>query len=104
MPDEISFNQAARKLRSHMGRSQQSMATELGVSMAALRNYESGAVTKPDARALAAYLIRSKYIDRPRMDLANVFYDLLQTELGYALWSLARAHTTRRALTWKANN
>ncbi len=62
---------AARRLRSGLGLSQQAMATALGLSMGALRNYESGFSKAPDARALYAYTLIAEADGFP--DLATVF-------------------------------
>jgi transcriptional regulator with XRE-family HTH domain len=79
-PRDTTFQHAARELRDHLHRSQQSMATFLGLSMAALRNYESGAVTAPDARAATAYLLAAEMSDR--LDLVEVFGSALHQAMG----------------------
>lgn len=84
----LSFQQAARELRSHMARSQQAMAGFLGLSMAALRNYEAAAVTTPDARAASAYLLASEMAGRP--DLLEVFRASLYQTLGLEQPSLEK--------------
>jgi transcriptional regulator with XRE-family HTH domain len=84
----MSFQQAARELRVYLNLSQQSMATVLGLSMGALRNYESSRVINPDPRAAAAYLIVAK--NARLLELHKVVYFSLQDALGYPLWSLAR--------------
>lgn len=71
---------AARELRKHLRLSQQAMATQLGLSMGALRNYEAGSVTTPDAKALFAYLMTAQFGDRP--DLAALFREALNREIG----------------------
>lgn len=71
MPEANTIQAAARALRSHLRMSQQSMATKLGLSMGALRNYESGLVKTPEPRPLYAYLLESESCERP--DLASVF-------------------------------
>jgi transcriptional regulator with XRE-family HTH domain len=76
----VTFQQAARELRSHLHHSQQYMATFLGLSMAALRNYESGASIAPDARAAAAYLLAADMTERS--DLVEVFRSELYRALG----------------------
>jgi transcriptional regulator with XRE-family HTH domain len=73
------IQQAVRELRKHQQRSQQAMATALGLSMGALRNYESGTVTTPDPRPLYAFLMQAEGSQRP--DLAAVF----RCELNKAL-------------------
>jgi transcriptional regulator with XRE-family HTH domain len=93
LKDTKNFHQAARELRTCLNRSQQSMATELGISIAALRNYESGA-TDPEPRAIAAYLIAAK--NACLIELEDVFRSSLQDALGYPLWSLARPTRVRK--------
>jgi hypothetical protein len=56
------------------------MATSLGLSMAALRNYESGRVIAPGARAGYAYMMAAEASERP--DLAQVFRSALDRALG----------------------
>jgi hypothetical protein len=80
MSDLDTIQSAARALRAHQLRSQQSMATALGLSMGALRNYESGAVTKPEPRPLYAYMRQA--IGSGRDDLAAVFRRALNETLG----------------------
>jgi transcriptional regulator with XRE-family HTH domain len=92
----ISFQQAARELRAHLGYSQQRMATELQMSMGAVRNYESGAV-EPTPRALAAYLWEAKW--RHLGALENLFRSRLQEALGKPLWSLVRPSKQCAAIT-----
>jgi transcriptional regulator with XRE-family HTH domain len=67
----MTIQEAARELRAHMKESQQAMATGLGLSMGAVRNYESGAVAVPEARPLYAYMLTAETGGRP--DLAAVF-------------------------------
>jgi transcriptional regulator with XRE-family HTH domain len=88
-PQGMTFQQAAQEFRAHLGRSQQSMATFLGVSMAALRTYESGAVAAPDARAATAYMLAAETCDRP--DLVEVFGSALRQALGLNDRSLSAA-------------
>lgn len=76
----LTFQQAARELRAHLKRGQQSMATFIGITMAALRTYESGKVAAPDARAATAYLLAAEACGRP--DLVGVFGSALHRALG----------------------
>jgi len=95
---EMTFSQAARKFRAHLKRSQQSMATFLGVSFAALRTYENGKVGAPDARALAAYMFAAETYGRP--DLAEVFGSALHQALGLGKReSMSAAMRLMRALS-----
>jgi len=82
----MSVQQAARELRAHLQRSQQSMATFLGLSMAALRNHESGAVATPDARTALAYMMTAEASDRS--DLAQVFRVALHRVMGVPIKTL----------------
>ena len=63
------------------------MATFLGLSMAALRNHESGAVMTPDARTALAYMMTAEASDRP--DLAQVFRVALDRVMGVPVQTLA---------------
>src|SRR4030095_13360935 len=56
------------------------MASSLRLSMAALRNYESGATKAPDGRAIVAYMIAAK--ECGRSDLMLVFQAELHRALG----------------------
>jgi transcriptional regulator with XRE-family HTH domain len=90
MPGEgIMIQRAARLLRAYLHLSQQAMATALGLSMGALRNYESGAVTAPNARAATAYMMAAARAGRP--DLAEVFRDALHRSCGLATVADQRA-------------
>src|SRR5262245_4265420 len=78
---DMTFQQGARELRKHLDQSQQSMATFLGLSMGALRNYETpDAVTTPDARAATAYLLAAEMSGR--LDLVEVFRSALHQAMG----------------------
>jgi transcriptional regulator with XRE-family HTH domain len=79
LPD-ASIRNAAIELRKYVQASQPRMAVALGVSMAALRTYESGSVKTPEARAILAYLSLAEEADRK--DLMQVFGSALQTVLG----------------------
>jgi transcriptional regulator with XRE-family HTH domain len=80
MSGQLTVQQAARELRAHCQKSQQAMATFLGMSIAALRNYESGAVTEPDPRQACVYMMAADGFDRP--DLAEVFRSVLRRSIG----------------------
>ena len=69
----LTIQWAARELRSRLGLSQQAMATRLEVSMAAIRNYESGKTLKPDIGVLSRYDLIAKFSRNP--DVAEVFSD-----------------------------
>jgi len=73
----MTFQQATRELRAALRLSQQAMASYLGLSLAALRNYESGIVKHPDARAAYAYM---KIAGRP--EAVRVFELALCRALG----------------------
>jgi hypothetical protein len=79
-PHGLTFQQAAREFRAHLKKGQQSMAKFLGISMAALRTYENGAVAAPDARAATSYMLAAETCDRP--DLVGVFGLALRQALG----------------------
>jgi transcriptional regulator with XRE-family HTH domain len=74
------FAGAARELRKHMGKSQQSMAGFLGISMASLRNYEGGSTAVPEARAAVAYMLLADASRRP--DLVEFFRSVMYHGLG----------------------
>jgi transcriptional regulator with XRE-family HTH domain len=76
----MTIRQAARELRSRLGLSQQAMATRLEASMAAIRNYESGATLKPEAGILQRY--GTLAIFTRNADLAEVFEIALGNALG----------------------
>lgn len=78
----MTVKEAARELRAELKYSQQTMASTLGISMAALRNYESGAVANPDARAALAYLQAAQTCGRA--DLAGAFESKFGEAIGGA--------------------
>ena len=102
----VTFQRAARELRAHMQRSQQVMATFMGLSMAALRNYESGAVVAPDARAATAYMLTAEAAGRP--DLVKVFGSALHRALGIpefqSLADMMRAGTPEQTISTEPMN
>jgi transcriptional regulator with XRE-family HTH domain len=93
----MTLKQAACKLRAHLGFSQQDMAAWLRLSMGAVRNYESGAVRAPNARAAAAYLMAAEGNGRP--DLATVFQVALQDAVGLPVTIVSRSLTIERPET-----
>jgi transcriptional regulator with XRE-family HTH domain len=80
MDATVTVQEAARQLRSYLGLSQQAMATSLFLSMGAVRNYEAGSVSAPEARPLYAYLLCAEQAKRPQ--LAAVFRAELYRALG----------------------
>ena len=85
---DFNFQTGTRELRVLLGRSQQAMATSLGLSMGALRNYEAGKVW-PEARAAAAYMMAAHAAGAGA--LALVFADVLESIVGTPLGELADA-------------
>jgi transcriptional regulator with XRE-family HTH domain len=77
---ENQIQSAARELRARAQFSQQLMAQALGLSMGAVRNYESGAITAPDPRPLYAYRQAATNLGHP--DLAIVFRRALSDALS----------------------
>jgi transcriptional regulator with XRE-family HTH domain len=73
--EQNAIREAARDLRAHLGRTQQAMAGDLGLSMGALRNYERGTVATPEPRPLYAYMMAAELSQRP--DLAAIFRSAL---------------------------
>src|SRR5215813_2916338 len=71
---------AARTLRGRLKMSQQAMATRLNLSMAALRNYESGATESPDPRPLYAYMMEAEKSEEK--ELAATFRHALYESLN----------------------
>lgn len=88
MAPEFNFQTGARELRALLGRSQQAMAASLGLSMAALRNYEAGKAM-PEARAAVAYMMAADAAGLGA--LAQVFADALEYSIGIPLEGLADA-------------
>lgn len=76
---DLNMSAATRELRAHLRYSQQAMASFLGVSMGAVRNYECGAV-EPEAGPIAKYLAAAD--DAGLDDLVDFFYIRLQRRLG----------------------
>ena len=67
----MTIDKAVRTLRAYLGKSQQVFATELCISMAALRNYEKGQ-HQPQAKALFAF--HKTALLAGRQDLAEYFF------------------------------
>ena len=70
--------EAVRLLRRHRRMSQQAFATELGISMAALRNYESGRI--PGLKAMLLLWNNAEEANRP--DLCGVFRLYVESQVG----------------------
>jgi transcriptional regulator with XRE-family HTH domain len=73
----VTVHQAVRALRRHAGKSQQVFATELGMSISALSNYERRRV--PEPRQLLVFQKAAEVAER--RDLAQVFRDQLKKAL-----------------------
>src|SRR5215831_6038074 len=73
--------QAVRELRKTLGLSQQAFATELGLSIRAVVNYEKDRA--PTARALAQLEKLARDSEHP--ELARIFRDALGNELGFGM-------------------
>jgi hypothetical protein len=82
----LTFQQAARELRAIAKKSQPNMAAFLGLSTPALRKYESGSTTAPDARACVAYMMTAELSGRP--DLVQIFGSALRRVMGIEAPSL----------------
>ena len=78
---EPNLNVAVKQLRSALGLSQQAFATQLGLSIRAVVNYEKNRV--PTARALAQLEQLASDNDYP--ELARIFRDALGNELGFGM-------------------
>lgn len=70
---------AVRKLRAHLGDSQQAFATRLSLSISAIANYERD--RNPTGRPLLQFMELAYKSDRP--DLAEIFRAAAAAELGY---------------------
>jgi transcriptional regulator with XRE-family HTH domain len=74
----VTINQAVRALRRHVKKTQQIFATELGISISALNNYERKRI--PEPKQLLTF--ERAAIDAGRHDLAKVFEAALREALG----------------------
>jgi transcriptional regulator with XRE-family HTH domain len=74
----MTVNAAVRQLRKHRMQTQQVFATDLGLSISGLQNYERDQM--PEPRQLAIFLHCAQKANRP--DLAKVFGEGLQRSLG----------------------
>jgi transcriptional regulator with XRE-family HTH domain len=74
----VDLIEAVKKLRAHLGETQQQFAARLGLSMSAIQNYERD--RSPTGRALA--MLAKAATDASRRDLADLFAAALGRELG----------------------
>lgn len=77
----MTVNKAVRALRKHVKKTQQVFATELGMSISALQNYEQNRT--PEPKQLMAFQRAAR--DAGRDDLANVFQEAFRKALGGVL-------------------
>lgn len=75
-------NQAIRGLREHVKQSQQVFATELGISISALNNYEQKRI--PELKKLFAF--ERAAIKARRDDLALIFNRAIKEGIGLKEW------------------
>jgi transcriptional regulator with XRE-family HTH domain len=75
----VTINQAVRALRKQVKKTQQIFATELGISISALNNYERRRT--PEPKQLLAF--QRAAMDAGRYDLANVFRTEAAEALGW---------------------
>jgi transcriptional regulator with XRE-family HTH domain len=78
----VTVNQAVRALRKHVGKTQQIFATELGISISSLNNYERQRI--PEPKQLIAF--EGTALKAGRADLAMVFLKALGAALGWFDW------------------
>jgi len=78
---ERNLNTAVKELRRALGLSQQIFATQLGLSIRAVVNYEKDRA--PTARALAQLEQLASHSSHP--ELARIFRDALGNELGFGM-------------------
>ena len=78
---EPNLNTAVKELRNALGLSQQAFATQLGLSIRAVVNYEKNRA--PTARALAH--LEQLASDNHHPELARIFRDALGNELGVGM-------------------
>jgi transcriptional regulator with XRE-family HTH domain len=74
----VTVNQAVRALRKHVRKTQQIFATELGISISSLNNYERQRT--PEPKQLIAFQRAAQ--EAGRDDLAHVFWTEAQEALG----------------------
>lgn len=74
----VTVNQAVRALRKHVGKTQQIFATELGISISSLNNYERQRI--PEPKQLFAFARAARAVERS--DLAEVFSFTAMGALG----------------------
>jgi transcriptional regulator with XRE-family HTH domain len=74
----VTLNEAIRALRKHVGKTQQIFATELGISISSLNNYERKRTPEPKQ----LFRFERAALDSGRGDLAEVFRDALVKSLG----------------------
>jgi transcriptional regulator with XRE-family HTH domain len=78
---ERNIYEAVKELRHALGLSQQAFATQLGLSIRAVVNYEKDRA--PTARALAQ--LEKLASDNDHSELARIFRDALGSELGFGM-------------------
>jgi DNA-binding XRE family transcriptional regulator len=78
----VTVNQAVRALRKHVGKTQQIFATELGISISSLNNYERQRT--PEPKQLFAFEHAAR--DVGRHDLARIFSREAREALGWTDW------------------
>jgi transcriptional regulator with XRE-family HTH domain len=74
----VTVNEAVYALRKHVGKTQQIFATELGISISSLNNYERQ--RGPEPKQL--FRFERAAIDAGRLDLAQIFRAALEKSLG----------------------
>jgi transcriptional regulator with XRE-family HTH domain len=74
----VTVNEAVRALRQLSQKSQQVFATELGMSIRALHNYEQS--KRPETKQLFRFEVAA--VNAGRLDLAQVFRQALNQDLG----------------------
>jgi transcriptional regulator with XRE-family HTH domain len=90
---------AVKKLREHVGESQQAFATRLGMSIRAIANYEKD--REPTGRALVQLMKLADESGRP--DLARVFQEVISKQLGHAVPRFASSSKEQELLPGEAD-
>jgi transcriptional regulator with XRE-family HTH domain len=78
----VTISECIRELRTAAGESQQAFATNLGISIRALANYEAGQ-REPGIRTVGALFRVADYVRR--VDLADFLFDQIREALGFDL-------------------
>jgi transcriptional regulator with XRE-family HTH domain len=78
----VTVNEAVRALRKHVGKTQQIFATELGIAISSLNNYERQRT--PEPKQLFAFSRVAR--DAGRDDLAEIFFRAAKEALGWESW------------------